>query len=262
MPSAIPKVAPSIAGAKITKKNETPPPEEVKPTLRSTITQKHIESLSEADDAHKKFNEQRTVDKLHVGIRGKSARVMHLTELLYGHKDADLDFAERALSHLESLPPKEKPDVVVVSGLIFGNYQNREKNNRRVKTMGVNKQFGEAKAFIERLQNMGMTVVYNKSDNDQKVIEDYTYDAVRMLEGVARENGADWPTSFAAFDRAQQSHLWQRNYEFQWDVVFEYMLRSGRRLLTAEEVLAKAKEKGVSEKVLEEGETEEYLLLI
>ncbi len=233
------------------KKQEDPSAEEKKPTLRSTITQKHIASLSETDDAHKKFNKQRTVDKLHVDINGKSARVMHLTELLLGHKDADLGFAERALSHLESLPPKERPDVVVVSGLIFGNYQNREKNNRRVKTMSVNKQLGEAKKFIDRLQKMGMTVVYNKSDNDQKIIEDYTYDAVRILEGIARENGDDWPTSFAAFDRAQQSHLWQKNFEFQWDVAFEYMLRCGRRLSTKEEV-----ERDTGEKI------EEYLLLM
>ena len=241
----------TIGANKGTNKKQGTPPEEDKPTLRSTITQKHIESLSEVADEHEKFNKQRAVDKLHVDIRGKSARVMHLTELLYGHKDADLDFAERAIAHLESLPPKEKPDVVVVSGLIFGNYQNREKNNRRVKTMSVNSQLGKAKEFIERLQKMGMTVVYNKSDNDQKVIEDYTYDSVRILEGIARENGDDWPTSFAAFDRAQQSHLWQRNYEFQWDVVFEYMLRSGRRLSTKEEVLRDTGE-----------EIEEYLLLM
>lgn len=253
MPSAIPKVAPAIEGAKITKKNETPPPEVVKPTLRSTITQKHIESLSEDDDAHKKFNEQRTVDKLHVDIRGKSARVMHLTELLYGHKDADLDFAERALSHLESLPPKERPDVVVVSGLLYGAYTHREKNNRRTKTMALSEQFSRAREFIERLQKMGMTVVYNKSDNDQKIIEDYTYDAVKTIQGIVRERGDDWPTSFASFDRIKQSPLWQSNYEFQWDVVFEYMLRSGRNLLTKEDVFDKSEG---------EEEIEEYLLLM
>ncbi len=234
-----------------TKKSKDAEAREEKPTLRSTITHKHIESLSEEEDAHEAFNKKRTVNNLHVDIQGKSARVMHLTELLYGHKDADLEFAERALSHLEALPPKKRPDVVVVSGLIFGNYQNREKNNRRVKTMDVNKQFGKAKEFIERLQNMGLTVICNKSDNDQKIIDDYTYDAVQTLKGVARENGNDWPTSFANFDRVQQSHLWQKNYEFQWDVVFEYMLRCGRRLSTKEEVQRDTGE-----------EIEEYLLLM
>ncbi len=243
--------ATKTTASKGTKKKEETSPEKEKPTLRSTITRKHIASLGEIDDAHEAFNKKRTVDKLHVDIRGESARVMHLTELRYGHKDADLDFAQRALSHLEALSPKERPDVVVVSGLIFGNYQNREKNNRRLKTMSVHKQFGKAKEFIERLQNMGLTVIYNKSDDDQKVIEDYTYDAVRILEGIARENGDDWPTSYAAFDRAQQSHLWQKNFEFQWDVVFEYMLRCGRRLSTKEEV-----ERDTGENI------EEYLLLM
>lgn len=224
---------------------------EKKITLRSTITQKHIRGLSEIEDAHDKFNKKRTVNKLHVDIKGESARVMHMTELLYGHKDADLDFAQRAFSHLESLPSKERPDIVVVSGLIYGSYQHREKNNRRTKTMSVNNQLGKASEFIKRLQKMGITVVYNKSDNDQKIIEDYTYDAVKILEGVARENGADWPTSFAGFNKAQQSHLWQKNYEFQWDVVFEYMLRCGRRLSTKEEVLRDTGE-----------EVEEYLLLL
>lgn len=232
----------------VTKKTTAEKP----PTLRSTITKEHIKGLKEVDNSHEKFNKQRTVDKLHVNIDGKSARVMHLTELLYGHKDADLNFAEKALSHLELLPPKERPDVVVVSGLIYGGYQHREKNNRRTKTMSINEQLGKAKGFIERLQKMGMTVVYNKSDNDQKIIEDYTYDAVKLLEGVARERDSDRPTSFAAFDRVKQSNLWQKNYEFQWDVVFEYMLRSGRNLLTKEEVRRKGGEEGV----------EEYLLLL
>jgi len=225
--------------------------------LRSKITQKHVESLHEPRDKHEEFNANRTVDKLHVDIKGQSARVMHLTELLYGHKDADLDFAERALSHLESLSPKDKPDVVVVSGLIYGGFQHREKNNRRNKTMTVSEQLSRAKAFIERLQNMGLTVVYNISDNDQKIIEDYTYDAVKTLEGEVRKRGNDWPTSFASFDRVQQSRLWQKNYEFQWDVVFEYMLRSGRNLLTKEEVQEKSKEKGTSGVAIEE-----YLLLL
>ncbi|MBI3590856.1 MAG: hypothetical protein HY094_05695 [Candidatus Melainabacteria bacterium] len=230
--------------------------EKEQPTLRSTITRKYIGKLSrEVDDSHEAFNKKRTVDNLHVDIKGESAKVMHLTELRYGHKDADLKFAERALSHLESLPPKERPDVVVVSGLIFGNYQNREKNNRRVKTMSVNKQFGKAKEFIERLQKIGMTVIYNKSDDDQKIIEDYTYDAVKILEGEARKNGQDWPTSWAAFDQAKRSHLWEGAYEFEWDVVFEYMLRCGRRLSTKEEVQRDTE--------LPENEVaEEYLLLL
>lgn len=248
---AQPVAAKTAASTSINAKKETPPnPKAEKPTLRSTITRMHIEGLSEEDNAHEAFNKQRTVDKLHVDIKGESARVMHLTELLYGHKDADLDFAERTLSHLESLSPKDRPDVVVVSGLIYGGFQHREKNNRRTKTMSVSEQLNKAKEFIERLQKMGMTVIYNKSDNDQKIIEDYTYDAVKLLEGIARKNGDDWPTSWAAFDKAKQSPLWQRNYEFQWDVVFEYMLRSGRNLLTKEEVLEKAGE-----------EIEEYLLL-
>lgn len=247
---AQPVGAKTAADIGIEARQKTPPKQE-KPTLRSTITRKLIESLSELGDAHEAFNKKRTVDNLHVDINGKSARVMHLTELLYGHKDADLDFAERALSYLEALPSKERPDVVVVSGLIYGGFQHREKNNRRTKTMSVSEQLSNAKDFIERLQSMGMTVVYNKSDNDQKIIEDYTYDAVKVLEGVARKNGADWPTSFAAFDRVKQSRLWQTNYEFQWDVVFEYMLRCGRNLLTKEEVKEKTGE-----------EVEEYLLLL
>jgi hypothetical protein len=251
--TTIPKAATVSAATRATTKKDTPPPEERKPTLRSTITREHIEGLSEDGDAHKKFNEKRTIDKLHVDIRGKSARVMHLTELLYGHKDADIDFAERALSHLEALPPKERPDVIVASGLIYGAYTHREKNNRRTRTMTASEQFAKAKEFIERLQKMGMTVVYNKSDNDQKIIEDYTYDAVKTIQGIVRERGDDWPTSFASFDRIKQSPLWQSNYEFQWDVVFEYMLRSGRNLLTKEEVFEKSEG---------EEEIEEYLLLM
>lgn len=236
--------------AKTDKSKEKP-----KPTLRATTTRKLMKGLTSDEgskvNAHDKYNKRRTVDKLHVDIKGNSARVMHLTELPFGHKDADLDFAERVLSHLESLPSKERPDVIVTSGLLYGGFHHREKNNRRSKTMSVNEQLKHAKEFMDRLRKVGVTVVYNISDNDQKIIEDYTYDAVRTLEGIARENGEDWPTSFANFDRIQQSHLWQRNFEFQWDVVFEYMLRSGRRLYTAGEVNDIAGE-----------EIEEFILLL
>ena len=53
------------------------------------------------------------------------------------------------------------------------------------------------------------------------MIEDYTYDAVKVLEGEARKNGKDWPTSYAAFDKVKSSLLWQSTYEFQWDVAFD-----------------------------------------
>ena len=218
-----------------TKKKKEPLPEE-KQTFRSSIIQDHIKSLEEKPDTHKQFHKERTVDKLHIDIRGKSAKVMHLTEALYGHMFTDNEFIERIFSHLEELPSKERPDVVIVSGLLFGGYQHREKNARRVKTMSVDNQFAKAKKFIERLQSMGLTVIYNLSDNDQKIIEDYTYDAVRIMQGNPRQRGDDRPTSVAAFDNAQQLNLWQRNYDFQWDVVDEYMLRCGRTLRTREEV--------------------------
>lgn len=247
-------------------------------TLRSKITQKHLQRLSTIEDGSTDaFNENRRANELHVDIKGDSARVMHLTELLYGHKDADINFVEKVISRLESLPQEEKPDVMVVSGLIFGSFNHRKKNNRRAKTTSIDNQLAKAKELIERLQKMGMTVIYNKSDNDQEIIEDYTYDAVRIVESIAKEgvkaskkgdSGDDWPTSWATFDKVKQSKLWMENFNFQWDVVFEYMLRSGRRLYTAEEVRSKAEAKGISGKVRQEGsmvdgiDTEEYLLLL
>lgn len=252
---------------------KTPPKNKAKeekeqPSLRARITREHLQRLgSEPANAHDAFNKKHTVDHLNVDIQGTSARKMDLTEALFGHKDTDYKFINRALAYLESLPPKERPDVVVVSGLIFGIFQHREKNNRRVKTMSIDEQFTKAKEFIDRLQKMGLTVVYNKSDNDQKIIEDYTYDAVKILEGIARKDGKDWPTSYSAFDTVKQSRLWQRTYEFQWDVVFEYMLRSGRRLHTTEEV-AKIIEGDDKLRAMRKTRpwdvypTEEYLLLL
>lgn len=247
-------LAQSSAGIK--KATPKTKPEEEQ-TLRSTITREHIKGLKEKGDAHEAFNKKRTVDKLHVDIKGESARVKYLTELLYGHKDADLEFSENELLRLEKMSPKERPDAVIVSGLIYGGYTHRKKNNRRTKTMATNEQISRAKKYLDRLQNMGLTVVYNKSDNDQEIIEDYTFDAVKTIQGIVRERGNDWPTSYATFDKIKQSPLWQSSYEFQWDVVFEYMLRSGRNLLTKEEVQRKSRnEEERGQKI------EEYLLLL
>ena len=104
------------------------------------------------------------VDKSHA--KSQNTKVMCLADL-YGHannKDAELGFVERILLYLDSLPLKGKPDVVIVSGLIYGGYKQKKSTHLHPEAMPEDMQLSKAKEFIEKLQEMGITVIYNKAD--------------------------------------------------------------------------------------------------
>lgn len=222
--------------------------------------------MADVKAAYKEYGEKNKCDELEFIIKKDGVRMMHITEAMFGYKDLDVGFLDRMMGYLENLPDSEKPDVFVVSGLLFGNFQHKQKGNRRAKVFSENNQLKAAKNFLERCKKFDIPIIYNMSDNDMNIVESRTYDALKILENLrkaAKEKDDSLNTmafqkdtqksaaSYYGFDKMKQSKLWEYHYRFQYDVVFEYMLRCGRRLYSADEMEDKF---GVR--------VEEYLLLL
>ena len=213
------------------------------------------------EDDYRKFREKRAVKKVSLETKNTSMKVLHFTEIQFGHKDLDEKALQQFLEQLKNLPEGEKPNVIVVSGLLFGRFKHWEKDKHRLKVWDMDKQLRAAKMFLDQVRELGIQVIYNTSDNDALIVKEYTYDAVKIMSDIL--SGAKFMprnmtkkhlargATYYQFEQQQSSKAWPQHFAFQWEVVFEYMLRSGRHLLSAEEVLA------------QHGEyMEEYLLLL
>lgn len=182
-----------------------------------------------------------------------SASVLYMSELLIGHKDSAVDFFYDTIDRVKNLPTDMKPDVIVMSGLMQGDFKMLEKRRRSTLVPGLNSmdaQFRHAKQAIDALRGTGAAVVYNMSNDDRRIAEDYTIETFRkMFDYAKHQEGINWGN----IDKMRQHPKWNTHRQFQIDVVFPYCLRSGRRLRSADEM---------SELTSGAIEIEEYFMLL
>ena len=221
------------------------------------------------------YRERRQIKEISVDLKEKeSGKTVWITEVQFGHRDCDEKELARDKEWLENLPPEERPDTIILSGLVFGRYRNFKKNNRYVMDSDIDEQLrktGELLQWCVGLREKwgkNVKIILNKSDNDKDLAKDYTYDAVcKVLRPILRSQSRGGKSTAEAvpevssyrgatyyeFDHAQHTKAWEWHECWQYDVVVEYMYRCHRPLYTAAEVRAKHGE----DKFMEE-----YLLLL
>lgn len=219
-----------------------------------------IAPIRETEDTYnfyEQFYANNQIDRIRTETDHDSVKTLYLSDILLGNKNTDVRFLGKLIDFIKTLPKDKKPDVIVVSGLLQGGFQYLQKNMQQSLAYpldSVNKQFEAAKAQLDDLKKIGAKIVYGVSTEDLMISENYNGEAIRML----RESGksiADKDKRFITywqFDQLKQSKLWNMHLRFQRDVVFPYCLRSGRRLLSADEI-----EKKTGGKV----RLEEYVIL-
>jgi hypothetical protein len=200
-----------------------------------------IRSLDDLTRTYKENREAIRVPELAMTLPDWRRRVMYLADFLIGNKDMDAEFLRRILSNLKDLPDDKRPHLVVVSGLMAGGFQFFEKAKRRTLAgdfSSVDNQFQAARLVIEEIRQSGIPAVYVLSSEDEGIIQNYTVEAIRMLDnlGRARKDSEKGRLSWAGIDQLKQHKLWDVHERFQREVVFPYCLRSGRRLRSADEV--------------------------
>ncbi len=204
-----------------------------------------VTSFENIIDAHEDAAEGMKVDTISVGVNKPSIKVLTLTESMFGYNSSDPKFFARALE-TAAAHKETKPDVVVVSGILFGGHEYREKTLKGVTSMDVDRQFQTAKfALSEVAKKTGAVVVYSMGDNDHEVARDIALNALRTLRKTAGKLGK--PGDFLSIE--QQDQL-IRDPEFihhlrvATNIMYEYCLRAGRSLRSKEEMerLTKSKE--------------------
>ncbi|MFZ1301853.1 MAG: hypothetical protein WAQ27_04760 [Candidatus Microsaccharimonas sp.] len=218
-----------------------------------------IEPTGTLSEMYAQNDEKNAIETVEVKLKKPSVKVMYASELLVGNQAADVDFYNSMIDRVAELPKESQPDVFVMSGIVSGDFKFFNKPQRAGLVPGVDgmgAQFREARILLDRAFETGaQKVVYNMSDDDRRIAEDFTVEVFRKISDLAKahakavkdsekEKAATGVTSvkhedsmnWAAVDKMRQNPHWNEHLQFQIDTVFPYCLRAGRRLYTAEEM--------------------------
>jgi len=176
----------------------------------------------------------RAVENVYLELDKPTNTVLYLSEILLGENTTDLNFLNRVIETVEQMPAESRPNTIIVSGLIDGGFKYREKDQRAGLAMPLGDQLAGAKVILDRLKATGATVIYNMSDRDREVCRDGTIDAMKMMQDQSKKI-TDWATYWQV-DQMQQNPAWDKHRDFWINVAFQYCLRSGRSLRTADEM--------------------------
>ncbi len=170
-----------------------------------------------------------------------SPKVLHLPELHLGHKDSAIDFVLQIIEYIKSLPAEERPTAIVASGLIQGTFKYRQKDRRRTLVISdLGEQFKTAKMLIDDLEQLGIPLIINISDEAVEICRDMTIDVMQLL--VNASSSIMEAQTFVRFvpywrvDQLRQTEAWDTHNDFILEVVYPFCLRSGRDLLEADEM--------------------------
>lgn len=204
-----------------------------------------INTLDDVERVYNRHNDSTRVKTLKIKLDKPEVKIQGLMEALIGNQDLDLGYLKRELDLLEKMPKENLPDILVVSGIIQGGFQHQEKTRRLTLAMkSERQQFQVAKMVFDRCSKLGIKkIIYNCGDDDQKLWEMHTVDALMIMEEWSRKkkdgttkDSAKRSVNYKQLDDLKRTKAWDFHYDFQARVVFEYMLRSGRRLYSADEV--------------------------
>ena len=200
-------------------------------------------SYDEIMDSDENLDEMRTVR--HKRGRNLSHNTLYMSELLIGSKYSDNKFWNETVEKVASLPDNMKPDNIVVGGLYMGDFGGKSKNSRWMLKPGLrtlDDQFRAGKEKLDQLQELGIPVVYTRSDNDTQIIEEMTFEAFGEMLNLAKKHAKasfetdDSRRQLSNLEKAKANPNWTEYSRFTKYVAFPYCMRVGRSLRSAEEV--------------------------
>lgn len=231
--------------------------EVVKPSQEEEIAYRMLQGRpATADsllDLYAEHEEKTAVDTYEIETHRPAVNVLYMSELLIGNQNSAVDFYLDTIDRVKNLPEEMKPDAIVLSGLLQGDFKLLEKRRRATLVEGLDgmdAQFRYARDMLAKAQEVGVPVIYNMSNDDHRIAEEYTIEVFRKMEKLSKSyekktSASEAPTrantvlNVSQLDKLRQHPQWQTHLNFQVQEVFGYCLRSGRRLYTGSEVFAK-----------------------
>lgn len=194
---------------------------------RPTELSPHAQRAADTLGDERAYQTERWVDEVEMAIDEPSVRQLYMSELLVGHQDSAGDFYDRVVEQVGTMAEHERPHVVIMGGLLQGDFKHTQKPRRVTLEKGLDtmdEQFAEARRRINQFTDLDIPVVYNMSPDDHRVAHDYTVEVFREMQDLSKEVG------YATQDKMRAHPKWQEHLDFQNRVVFPYCLDKGRAL--------------------------------
>lgn len=243
--------APKEPTGAVKKEKEVVPPSQEEEIAYRMLQARPVEEHG-LQDLYDNHRDNTQVDTYKLETKRNSDRILYMSELLIGNQNSAIDFYLETLDKIKNLPGEMKPDAIVLSGLLQGDFKLLEKRRRATLVEGLDgmdAQFRFARDMLSKAQEVGVPVIYNMSNDDHRIAEEYTIEVFRRMEKLSKsyekktiaqnkETRSDVVLNVSQLDKLRQHPQWQAHLNFQVENVFQFCLRSGRRLYTADEIAA------------------------
>jgi hypothetical protein len=173
---------------------------------------------------------------------GKHNRTLWLDGIIVGSSVTDAGFVKQVIEAVKELPKPQKPDAIVIGNIVEGTHKHTNVDaTSGLSLQRSDDQFKASKKLIEMLREIDVPIVYVMGVNDRNHIRDGAIEAVKVMQNIANPLRDSQKPDYLG---PEDLHAIQSNREypihkvFEHDVIFEYMLRVGRGLMSADEVEA------------------------
>ncbi len=200
-----------------------------------------MKNLDDVDALYGKHDEESQIAKVEIASNTQRAKILPINELRLGHQDAreGLRLVRQTVELINTLTDEEKPNVILVTNLIQGEFAHLQSARRASLATGMdtnNAQFSAAHMLLDELRATGIPVVLSLGRDDHRIARDNTIDVMRELNGLAKEGGKDNFVPYYNLNKIQQDAQFQRHLKFQLEYALPLSYSLGRSLRTASEM--------------------------
>lgn len=191
-----------------------------------------IKSTADVEERYREDEEKNKVDEVNVSLKKDSVTTLHLKKILLGNKASNVKLLGKMLDNIADLPQEKKPDVILVSGIMQGGFENQQTTRRKslVDDFRLNSQYESAKVYLDKIRELGTSVVYNMSTEDRQIAKEGAIEVMGKLR--------EWTghISYYQQNKLMKDEQFDKIERFYIDVVHPYSMLSGRKLRSGEKV--------------------------
>ncbi|MGB4762682.1 MAG: hypothetical protein WBP12_05010 [Candidatus Saccharimonas sp.] len=204
------------------------------PTARPATLSEGV-ALGRTHDANTK------ITPIEIKSETSRVKVLPINELRIGHQDYTngLALVEQTINHIESLAPEDRPNVILLTNMIQGEFKHLQSARRAslAEGLGTNDaQFDLAKVLIDRLRELNIPIVLSLGRDDARIARDNAIDIMNELRGIAKNGGKENFIPYYGLNKIQEDSRMQRHLQFEIEYALPLSYRLGRALRSADEV--------------------------
>lgn len=198
-----------------------------------------VVGIEEAQEKHRQHDEARKAKVIDITTKRDGVKIMPINELRIGHQDQHLgfDFAVEQLTAMNHAPDVDKPDVIVFSNLIQGDFtSNRSRRGPTLSISSNSSQFGLARDVLHLASKTEIPVILSLGPDDRALAEDYAIGVIAEMKKAMSGQAGDGHINYYQKNKLMQDKQFNEHLKFELDYAIPLSYRLGRSLRTAAEV--------------------------